>query len=204
MRKTSEFIRLLKNLLVVAVIAIAGYLIYQYFSGSDEDDLQIEDTGMRIEAIKTIAEISTIIYTDEVVMDTLEHYGKSPGVFEQPFAAYYRNIKRRLTLIVHGNVRYGLDLTSGNYFIQNNQDSIWITLPKAEILDIEVTPSKTEIFEEIGTWPDGTRRRLEMKAKLALKRNSQALKLEEKAQQNAEKIFRKMVPTDKKLIIKFE
>ena len=204
MKKTAELIRLLKNLLVVALIAIAGYFIYRYFSGSDEDDLVIDETGMRIEAIKTIAEISTIVYTDEVVMDTVEKYEKSPGVFDQPFAAYYRNIKRRLTLIVHGNVRYGLDLTSGNYFIESNQDSIWLTLPKAEILDIEVTPSETEIFEEIGTWPDGTRKRLEMKAKLALKMNSKALKLEEKAEKNAEKIFRKMVPTEKKLIITFE
>ena len=204
MKKTAELIRLVKNLLIVAVIATLGYLIYRYFSGGNDDDLLIDDTGMRIEAIKTIAEISTIIYTDEVVMDTIERYDKSPGVLEQPFAAYYRNIKRRLTLIVHGNVRYGLDLTSGNYFIESNQDSIWLTLPKARILDIEVTPTDTEVFEEIGTWPDGTRQRLEMKAKLALKKNSLLLKLEEKAQKNAERIFRKMVPTDKKLIIKFE
>lgn len=204
-------IRLVKNLAVLAVIGLLGYAVYWYFTSNDSEELVIDETPIHIESIKTIAEITTISYRDEVVMDSVEYHKGSvnaydprnwPSIYDR---AVNGSVKRRLTIIVKGEVRYGLDLTDGkNYSLTQNPDTAWLVLPQPTILDVIVTPSKTEIFQEQGTWRDKARKMLELRAKNQLKENASALDLEDKARENAERIFSKMIRTNKKLIIRFE
>ena len=114
-----------------------------------------------------------------------------------------RGIKRRLTIIVQGEVKYGIDLTSKNYSVTSNKDSIWVTLPEPKILDVIVTPSKTEIFQEQGNWSDHTRRKLEAKAKYRIQKNAEAISLKKKAQDNTIRLFKKLIRTNRALIIRF-
>ncbi|MFT5777435.1 MAG: hypothetical protein ACI837_000367 [Crocinitomicaceae bacterium] len=203
--------RLLTNLAIVALLGGLGYFAYWYFSDNSSDELIISDTPIQIESIRTIAEISTVNYLDEVVMDSVERYTGKLSLYDpREWPIIYdrsmnRDIKRRLTIIVHGEVRYGIELTDGNYKIdQSSLDTILVSLPKAKIIDVILTPKKTEIFQEQGEWTDRERKILENQAKNRLMKNAKRLNLEAKAEKNALHLFKKMIKTDKKLIISFD
>ncbi|MDX2362146.1 MAG: DUF4230 domain-containing protein [Crocinitomicaceae bacterium] len=203
--------RLLKNVLALLIVAAAGVAIYIFVFTGNSDDLEIEDTPIHIESIRTIAEISTVSYTDEVVMDTVEfHKGITSNYSIDDWITWYNNdVKRRLTLIIRGEIRYGLDLTDGNFTIESNKDTIWLSLPQAKLLDVIVSPSNTEVFQETvsrgnAPWSDDVRKQMEMKAKAQLTEDAESLNLEAQAQENAERMFTKLIQTDKELIIEFD
>lgn len=205
----SDVIRLLKNLAILLVIGGIGYLVYYFFfMDSPEEELKIDDTPIHVEAIRVIAEIGTVNYKDEVVIDAvIRHKGSSTWDWlnmQKKYDEYLNsNIKRRLTLIVKGEVRYGVDLTDSNYAIRQTQDSIFIQYPNPKILDIIVSPSKTEIFQEQGRWTDSERKTLEVKAKSKLVANSKKMDLIEKSETNLRRLTNQMIRTDKKVIITF-
>ena len=202
--------RLLKNSIVVLIIGTGVYFGVDYLGRNSEAKLQIEDTEIQIESIKTIAEISTVSYHDEVVLDTVELYDNNydilnitdwPGIYDR---INYKNVKRRLTLIIKGVVRYGVDLSDENFKIDNQSDSIFITVPKPEILNVIITPSKTEVFQEKGKWNDAARKELEERAKYILRTNSEELGLYEKSIDNTTKLFEKLLNSPKVIVVNFE
>ncbi|MCH2224444.1 MAG: DUF4230 domain-containing protein [Crocinitomicaceae bacterium] len=204
---TKTTLRLIKNLFILGAIGTIIYFAFSFFAESSDTTDKISDTPIHIEAIKAIAEISTVSYRDEVVIDSLERYGDNVSLYSLEGIAkeFTRNVKRRLTLIVRGEVIYGLDLSDGNFEIVNSDpDTLWLKLPKTKMLNIVVSPSQTEIFQEQGHWSDYTRKFMEKMAMKKLKQNSINLKLNEKAQENAEKLFRKLIKTEKEIIINFE
>ncbi|HHZ81166.1 MAG TPA: DUF4230 domain-containing protein [Flavobacteriales bacterium] len=198
--------RLLKSLIGIVIVVLIGFLMYHFVFNRNNDSLQIEDTPIHIESIRTIAEISTVSYKDEVVFDTVEYYKGTTNIFDPRDwnRLYNDNIKRRLTLIIKGEIKFGLKLTDGNFTIKSGEDTVWLILPSPELLDVIITPSKTEVFHEKGKWSDRARRQLEVKAKNKLQENAEKLKLEERAKENAERMFIKLINTDKHLIIEFD
>jgi hypothetical protein len=113
-------------------------------------------------------------------------------------------IKRRLTLIVKGEVRFGVDLTLMDLNMRQTADSIFIELPEPRIIDVVLTPHRTEIFQEIGAWSDRERRALEAKAKQKLIKNAKAMNLNDKTEKNMRILLGQMIRSTKKLIITFE
>jgi hypothetical protein len=201
---TKEVKRLLVNLGALLLLAGAVMTVIFVFFRSD-DELQIEDTPIQIEAIRTIAEISTVSYKDEVVMDSIE-YSSDQYSFYDPrkyWDLYNRSIARRLTLIITGEVRYGIDLTDGNFDIVSTQDSVTIILPEPEMLDVIIVPSKTEIYLEKGDWKDHERRRLEASGRNKLIENAEAMHLDEKARENTIRLFKKLIDDPRKIHIEF-
>lgn len=206
----NEYKRLVKNLvalgLIVGLIIVAVY----YFSTNENSEKSIDDSPIQVEAIRTIAEVSTVSYKDEVVIDTVEFYSNSvdltnpmewPQLYDK---TVNRNIKRRLTLIIKGEVKYGIDLSNDHDFIEKNKDTLWLNLPSSKILDIVISPSMTEVFHEQGDWSDGSRKQLEEMAKEQLRENAEKFGLREKANENAKQLFRKLLRTNKEVIINFE
>ena len=202
-----DYQRLVKNIIGLGIIAAAAILIYVFFIKEGDKAPLIDDTPIHIESIKTIAEISTISYKDEVVVDTVEFYSGEFDMYN-PFDwkehILDRKVKRRLTLIFKGEVKYGLDLSDGNYSVNQNEDTLWIKVPAPEILDIIISPKQTEVFQEKGTWGDGARKQLEGIGKNKLKTNAESMGLDKKSLENAERLFDKLIQTNKKLIIQFE
>lgn len=204
--------RLIKNVIVLLLVIGAGYAIYSYFFANSKEEYSIEDTPLKVEQIRTIAEISTVSYRDEVVMDTIEFYKKNENFNAyNPFEwddianrAYNRNIKRRLTVIVKGDVRIGFDLMKHEIAFDQNEDTIWVKVPKAEILDVIITPSSTTIFQEIGTWNDHARKHLEMKAKFKLKYQAKKYELLRKAETNFEQLLLDLIIDERTIIIQFK
>lgn len=205
-----DYQRLLKNIIGLGLIAGVIVVIYLFFFTGDSDELRIDETPIHIESIKTIAEIATVSYKDEIVVDSVEYYTGETNYldpFEWPEMydrAFNRNVKKRLTLIFKGEVVYGLDLIDNNYRITQNQDTLLVSLPKPKITEVIITPTATEVFQEQGNWSDGARKALEEKAKSKLKKNAYNLKLEQKAKENAELLIQKLVTSEKKVIVAFE
>jgi len=206
--------RLIKNLLFLLLAGVGIYAVYIYFWGGDEKGYGIDETPLHVEMVRSIAEISTISYKDEVVEDSVEFYTSttdqlSGNVLKMTDLDFWKygvrasNIKRRLTLIIKGEVRYGFDFKQRPIDVQFNSDTIWLNLPKPKILDVLVVPTATEVFQENGDWHDSARRAMEKKAIQQLKKNSEALNLNEKATKQMEKLLRNIVPKDRVLLIYF-
>lgn len=194
-----DTVRLLKNLAILLLIGGAVYLVYHFFfKESPEEVLKIDQTPIHIESIRTIAEISTVNYKDEVVIDSvIRHKGNSTWTWLDSRKMYDKylnsNIKRRLTLIVRGEVRFGVDLTDANYQIRQTEDSIFVQLPKPKVLDVVVSPSKTEIFQEQGKWTDRERKMMETKAKAKLVANAKSMNLDDKTEKNMRRLMKQMI-----------
>ncbi len=202
---TKESKRLFINLTVLLTLVGAIVVAWLLFFGGDNKPT-IEDTPIQIESIRTIAEISMVSYKDEVVMDSVEFETEDYSFYDprKYIDLYQRGVKRRLTMIITGEVRYGIDLTHNNYTLTSNADSIHLTLPQPTMLDVIIVPSKTEVYLEKGYWTDGERRKLESRAKEKFRLNAEELALKDKARENAERMFKKLIQDDRKLIIEFE
>jgi hypothetical protein len=210
-RKLSLFKQILKLLILVALILLAVRWCRKSGSG---DEMEIENTPMRVELIRNIAEIATISYKDEVVADSVEFYKNAQEQFTgnlekltdpEHFKYGIRSswIKRRLTLIVKGEIRYGFDLTHFDLQVRQTDSTLRILLPKPVITDIIVTPSSTEVFLENGNWQDYEVNQLHNKARRKLIQGAANLQLEQKAKANMEQLLKQLIRTSKKLQIQY-
>ncbi len=202
-------------LILSILVALIVFVYYKFFRWDSEEDYQIENTPLHIESIRSIAEIATVNYKDEIVVDTIEYYTsaneKLQGSLERiidpdeiKYGVRLSPIKRRLTLIIKGNLYYGFDLTDKNYKISQNKDTIWFNLPRPKLLTLEMNPSQTEVFQESGTWSDSERKILQRKAKNEFLKNVTDLKLDDKAKANMQDLIRSMIQDKRKLIFYFD
>lgn len=130
--------------------------------------ITIDRTPILIKNIRSIAQLMTIEYYDEVVVDSIHNSGKliplPPFVF--PF-------KASLVLIVKGRLLAGLDLQKldSSHFI-GNKDSIAIQLPRAKVLEVIVNPTDIETFSEEGKWTQAAVTALTTKARTKILHNA--------------------------------
>jgi hypothetical protein len=208
-------IRLLKNLVAILFLSFMGFLLFRACSDKPKKEAYVlDETPLHIESIRKIAEVATISFKDEVVSDTIEHYkngdeelaGTLKKLANLDLKNAIRNfeIKRRLTLIVKGEAKIGFDLSDKNYRIEQNKDSIWFHFPKAKILDININPSQTEVFQEIGVWHDYTRKQLLAKAKIKMEKNVMKAQLLQKAEDSMKSLIRKLMRDKRTLLIYYE
>lgn len=203
----SEGKRLLRNVIASIVLIAAIYFGYTQLNKYLNPPLIIDETPLQIESIESILEISTVSYTGEVVVDSVEFYN---GDFDWTSINDWWNVKdrldhpdvkRRLTLIVKGEAKFGFDLKADSLDINHKGDSIIVKIPKAKLLGIEISPSNTEVFQEQGDWTDSERKELEYKAIDKIKQSSTHLDLEKEAQDAAVKLFTKLIIPNKTIVV---
>lgn len=118
----------------------------------------IDQTPILIKNIKTIAQLVTVTSYDEVVVDSLV-YNKAAAIFDifrrvSPMAIL-PSPQKQLVLIGRGKVLAGTNLQKlHDKSIAISNDTAWIQLPQAEILEAIINPSDFETFEESGRWSD--------------------------------------------------
>lgn len=203
----SESKRLIRNVVASIVLIVAIYIGYMQLSRFMNPPLEIDDTPLQIESIESILEISTVSYTGEVVVDSVEFYN---GDFDWTNLNDWWNVKdrldhpdvkRRLTLIVKGEAKFGFDLKKDSLDITPMGDTIYVKIPKAKLLGVEISPSKTEVFQEQGEWSDSERKQLEYKAIDKIKTSALLLDLETEAQESAVKLFNKLIIPNKTILV---
>lgn len=209
MKFNQEYIRLIKNVGLLVILGIIAALIISYFASGEDDTSKIEDTPIHIERVRKIAEISAVSYTDEIVVDSVEYFSDMEEIsdwldaYEITQRIIQRNVKRRLTLIVKGEVKYGFNLASDEFQTQRSGDTLLVVLPKPTLIEVNLTPSGTEVYQEQGTWRDNERKKLEQQAKLKLVQNSSQLDLESKAKETAKRLFARLLKNEDHVEIKF-
>lgn len=213
--KIKEIKTLIIRLATIALIGIAGYLIYKwFFAPSDKDEFEIDNTPLKIEQVRSILELNTINFQDEVVVDTLEMYQDvnehAMGNLEKLFsfedfenAISSSPIKRRLTLIVKGELLYGVNLKTKEFDVYPKNDTLYVMLPAPELLSVSINPKNTEVFVENGKWQDFERRLLMKKAKNKMIASGEQLHLRERAKEPIIKLMHQLLKSDLPVVIQF-
>ena len=137
----------------------------------------IDETPIVLKEIKTLANLITITYSDEIVMDTAKIGNRLPSLLPTNIGTLLVPGIDKLVIIGRGKVLAGTDLKSiQSTDIYAKDDSVHLFLPKAKILQTIINPSGYEIFEEKGNWgePGVTAMKLKIKDEInkrALRQN---------------------------------
>jgi Protein of unknown function (DUF4230) len=157
----------------------------------------IDETPLVISEIKKIAELHTaklycevvadsvIISPGEAAMLTMQASGAFPILPSMVFSK-----GKKMVLIAKGQVIAGLDLSAlneKNIVVRN--DSVWINLPPAKILDIITNPSDFEIFTEEGDWSSNEINAVKQKAVGLMRAEAMRRGLAEQANERAQKLM---------------
>jgi len=134
--------------------------------------VRIDETPILIKDIKELAELTTMVSIDEVVVDSITADPTTlaikniTGLSLNPFSSGYD----QLVLICKGRVIAGTDLSllgSGN--IYRFKDSVSLGLPPARILEIIINPSDVETFIEKGDWTTEAFEKVKIRAREKMK-----------------------------------
>ncbi|MNJ84033.1 hypothetical protein D3C87_14730 [compost metagenome] len=216
LQRIKEIRTLIVRLALVALIVFAGYWIYKlFYKGESKDEIVLDETPLKVEQIRSILQLNTLKFQDEAVVDTVEYYksdtealfgslDKMMDVDQLKHGLSGDGIRRRLTLIMKGELLYGVDLQRKDFQFISKEDSLIILIPKPELLSIALNPKGTEVYIENGEWKDYERMSLQRKARNKMIASGNRLKLAERAKAPLEKALRALVKTDKVLLIKFE
>ncbi len=156
MRKTLHRIILFTAIIIIVLFIIQQTNLFPSFKNSFRPKpIVVDKTPILVTQIKSIAQLMTVEAYNEVVVDSTRYaLGIPPQVFRRmplnPFALLGTS---QLVLIVRGNVLAGVDLkTFDKNKIQVRNDSLFVQLPRAAVLEVITNPSDVEIFIEKGSW----------------------------------------------------
>jgi len=155
--------KLLKYSLIAVLVIAALFLLKDKWLPSvagifKPQPVIIEETPILIKQINELAQMCTITVFDEVVADSTDIRQKSTAgslLTDVSSFGILPNTVRKLVIIAKGKVIAGTDLKKlqqQNIFV--HEDSVSLTLPRAEILDAIINPSGIETFSETGVWTD--------------------------------------------------
>ena len=130
--------------------------------------VHIDETPILIKDIKELAELTTMVSIDEVVVDSITADPTTlaikniTGLSLNPFSSGYD----QLVLVCKGRVIAGTDLSLlGTENIFRNKDSVSLGLSPARILDVIINPSGVETFIENGEWTTQAFEKVKIKAR---------------------------------------
>ena len=174
--------KLLKNVLFIAVFILLLFFIFQKInilpSFKDifsSNPVLIEETPVLIKEINTLAQLMTITYSDEVVMDTVKLGIGIPSLVPIIGGSILSPALDKLVIIGRGKVIAGTDLKKmQENDITQTGDSININLPSSTILETILNPSDFETFIEKGNWSEASVTAL--KVKIRNEMNNRAIK----------------------------
>lgn len=117
--------------------------------------INIEETPIIIQQINTLAQLITVTYSDEIVMNSSKTGNGIPSLLPMAIGTALTPSIDNLVIIGRGKVIVGNDLKNLNENdISVTGDSIHLTLPHAKILQTIVNPSDFETFAEQGDWSE--------------------------------------------------
>ncbi|MEO5651123.1 MAG: DUF4230 domain-containing protein [Ginsengibacter sp.] len=111
-----------------------------------------------------MAQLITITFTDEIVMDTAKIGNGMPSLLPANIGTLLVPAIDRLVIIGRGKVIVGANLKDlRENDIQVTGDSIHVILPHAKIIQTIMNPSDFETFDEKGNWNEAAVTALKIK-----------------------------------------
>lgn len=71
--RISKNLTRIKRFVPILILGLLAVFIYKWWY-APEKELEIEPSPIKVERIKLIAELATVSYQDEVVVDSVEYY----------------------------------------------------------------------------------------------------------------------------------
>jgi hypothetical protein len=127
----------------------------------------IDETPILIKEIRSVGQLITATFYDEVVVDSLQTTKASRFISSiNKLVPLLPPADKKLVLIARGKILAGTDLKLlGDSSVRTSADTVWLTLPKTKILDIIMNPSDFETFEEKGDWSPAAVTAVKLKAR---------------------------------------
>ena len=139
---------------LLAVLLLVGALLLHRGIRQEKRSLSIDDTPVIITKIRSLGELTTACYYDEMVLSrTKQNAFSSSALGSLARDGLGKDVDDHLVIIAKGTVRAGVDLMDmTEEDIRFVGDTAYIRLPAPQYLDVIVNPSGFEIFAESGKW----------------------------------------------------
>jgi hypothetical protein len=172
--------KVLQKYLVVVAVALVIIFLFQKINWFPSfknifksQPVLIEETPIIITEINALAQLITITFTDEIVMDTAKIGNGMPSLLPTNIGTMLVPGMDRLVIIGRGKVLVGTNLkTLQEKDIQVAGDSIHVLLPHAKILQTIMNPSDFETFDEKGNWNEDAVTTLKIKIRYEMNRHA--------------------------------
>lgn len=141
----------------------------------------IDDTPIIIKDIRSLGQVITATYYDEVVVDSTikRNFPRLPITDDH------------LVIIARGKVLAGIDLKQLNDSnVTVVKDTVWMQLPRAKIIDVIINPADYETFEETGKWLPEAAIAVKLRAKEKITANAYKKNIIEKASTKARAVLK--------------
>jgi hypothetical protein len=139
---------------LLAVLLLVGAILFHRGIRQEKRSLAIDDTPVIITKIRSLGELTTACYYDEMVLSrTKQNAFSSTALGSLAREGLGKDVDDHLVLIAKGTVRAGVDLMEmTEQDIRFVGDTAYIRLPAPKYLDVIVNPSGFEVFAETGKW----------------------------------------------------
>ena len=138
--------------LLVVLLLVGAFLLHRGVR-QEKRPLTIDDTPVIVTKIRSLGELTTACYYDEMVLSRTKENAFSSSALGSLAEGLGKDVDDHLVIIAKGTVRAGLDLMEmteeDNRFVG---DTAYIRLPVPKYLDVIVNPSDFEVFAETGKW----------------------------------------------------
>ena len=140
----------------------------------------IDDTPILIKDIRSLGQVITATFYDEVVVDSvIKHQLPELPITDD-----------QLVIIARGKVLAGIDLKQlADTSITISKDTVWMQLPPTKIIDVIINPGDYETFQEKGKWSPGAVTAVKIKAKAKITANAYNKNIVEKANSKAKAVL---------------
>ena len=139
---------------LLAVLLLVGAILLHRGIRQEKRSLSIDDTPVIITKIRSLGELTTACYYDEMVLSrTKQNAFSSSALGSLARDGLGKDVDDHLVIIAKGTVRAGLDLMDmSEEDVRFVGDTAYIRLPAPQYLDVIVNPSDFEVFAETGKW----------------------------------------------------
>ena len=138
--------------LLVVLLLVGAFLLHRGIR-QEKRPLTIDDTPVIVSKIRSLGELTTACYYDEMVLSRTKPNAFSSSALGSLAEGLGKDVDDHLVIIAKGTVRAGLDLMEmTEEDIRFVGDTAYIRLPAPHYLDVIVNPSDFEVFAETGKW----------------------------------------------------
>ena len=138
--------------LLVVFLLVGAFLLHRGVR-QEKRPLTIDDTPVIVTTIRSLGELTTACYYDEMVLSRTKENAFSSSALGSLAEGLGKDVDDHLVLIAKGTVRAGLDLMDmSEEDVRFVGDTAYIRLPAPQYLDLIVNPSDFEVFAETGKW----------------------------------------------------
>ena len=139
---------------LLAVFVLVAAIVLTRGDRREKRGLTIDDTPVIVTKIRSLGELTTVCYYDEMVLrETKQNAFSSSALGSLAREGLGKDVDDHLVIIAKGTVRAGVDLMDMNDGdIRFVGDTAYIRLPAPQYLDVIVNPSDFEVFAETGKW----------------------------------------------------